>query len=95
MGRGWTAPCGAARREEAASYRRRPAGGNPPILSRDPDGTEHMLLVVDHPHGMVSLFDAEMRRTLAPAAAIELALALIHATRGHYRGIVGPISGAY
>ena len=65
------------------------------ILSRDENGAEHHLLVVDHPAGMVALFDAEVKRVMHPAAAIELALALIHATKGHYRGIVGPISGAF
>ena len=52
------------------------------------------LLVVDHPAGLVTVFDAEVKRIMHPAAAVELAVALIQATRGHFKGIVGPISGA-
>lgn len=70
-------------------------GSNPSILSRDRDGTERRLGVVDHPAGLVTLYDDDMVRILHPAAAVELALALIHATKGHFRAIVGPISGGY
>jgi hypothetical protein len=48
------------------------------------------LVVTDHPHGLVSLFDDEMRRTMAPAAAIELAVRLIQATRSPVGG-TGPL----
>jgi hypothetical protein len=67
----------------------------PSILSRDLDGNEHPLAVADHPAGLVSLFDEEMHRTLHPAAAIDLAICLIQSTRGHFRGVVGPISGSF
>jgi hypothetical protein len=60
---------------------------NPAIPSRDEEGKEHQLVVADHPHGLVSLFDDEMRRTMTPAAAIKLAVRLIQAT-------CGPVGGA-
>jgi hypothetical protein len=63
---------------------------NPTILSHDEEGREHHLVVTDHPHGLVSLFDDEMRRTMAPAAAIELAVRLIQATRSPVGG-TGPL----
>jgi hypothetical protein len=61
----------------------------PTILSHDEEGKEHQLVVADHPHGLVSLFDDEMRRTMTPAAAIELAVRLIQATCGPVGG-TGP-----
>jgi len=48
--------------------------------------------VVDHPAGLVSLFDDEFRRTLAPSAADELAVRLIHDAAPHYPDGPGPVS---
>ena len=73
---------------------RPPHGGKPNILSRDRDGIEHRLGVVDHPAGLVTLYDSHFVRILAPGSAIALALALIRATHGADPGS-GPISAAF
>ena len=55
------------------------AASKPSIPARDSDGAEHLLGVVDHPAGAITVYDAEIVRILAPAAAVELVLALLHA----------------
>ena len=40
--------------------------------------------VTDHPAGMVTMFDDEIVRTMAPRAAIELAVMLIEKAGKHF-----------
>jgi hypothetical protein len=56
----------------------RPPRQSSGIPSRDPDGTEHLLRVVNHPAGLVSISDDTMVRTLTPIAAVTLVMHLIH-----------------
>jgi hypothetical protein len=48
------------------------------ILARDGSGTEHLLIVVDHPAGLCSISDDEVVRILTPAATVALILELVH-----------------
>ncbi len=48
------------------------------ILARDRDGKEHLLIVVDHPAGLISISDEEIVRILTPAATVALILELVH-----------------
>ena len=49
------------------------------ILARDQDGTEHWLIVADHPAAMISISDDEMIRIMSTSGTVELVLALLHA----------------
>jgi isoprenylcysteine carboxyl methyltransferase (ICMT) family protein YpbQ len=57
----------------------RPPRQSSGILSRDLDGTEHLLRIVDHPAGFVIISDDIMVRMLTPIAAAALVMHLLHA----------------
>jgi hypothetical protein len=66
-----------------------PFSGHDPILARDAVGETHLLSVTDHPADMVTMFDDEIVRIMAPRAAIELAVILIEKAGKHF-----PAAGA-
>jgi hypothetical protein len=66
-----------------------PFSGHDKISARDDVGAEHLLSVTDHPADMVTMFDDEIVRIMAPRAAIELAVILIEKAGKHF-----PIAGA-
>jgi hypothetical protein len=61
-----------------------PFSGHDPISARDDVGAEHLLSVTDHPADMVTMFDDEMVRIMAPQAAIMLAVLLIEKAGKHF-----------
>jgi hypothetical protein len=61
-----------------------PFSGHDPILARDDVGAEHLMSVTDHPAGMVTMFDDEIVRIMAPRAAIESAVMLIEKAGKHF-----------
>jgi hypothetical protein len=61
-----------------------PFSSHDPILARDAVGADHLLSVTDHPADMVTIFDDEIVRIMAPRAAIELAVILIEKAGKHF-----------
>jgi hypothetical protein len=66
-----------------------PFSGHGPILACDVVGQKHLLSVTDHPADMVTMFDDEIVRIMAPRAAIELAVMLIEKAGKHFP-VAGP-----
>ena len=75
----------------AKSTRRQP-GGNPPIVSRDTEGAEHLLAVTSHAC-LIAIEDDLITRVLTPAAAAELVMALLHELGGRLVPPAGPLTG--
>jgi hypothetical protein len=61
-----------------------PFSGHDPILAGDDVGAAHLLSVTDHPADMVTMFDDEIVRIMAPRAAIELAVMLMEKAGKHF-----------
>jgi hypothetical protein len=73
----------------------RRAAGKSAILSRDPDGNEHLLGVVDHPSGFIAISDDQVIRIMTPSATVALVVALIDALGSYLPVRPGPISGSF